>query len=166
MYPKHRKQILKQIKNRMYDKNMSCVLISTSLVEAGVDLNFDTVYRQIAGVDSVIQAAGRCNREGENGAEESKVAIFDLEGVKAVPSQSLNISITRSLLQEYEDISDLKCITEYFRRLYNFRESSLDKKNIIGEFFDWKYNFDKVAKEIRLIEEETRVVLVPIEPEA
>ena len=109
MYPKHRKQILKQIKNRMYDKNMSCVLISTSLVEAGVDLNFDTVYRQIAGVDSVIQAAGRCNREGENGAEESKVAIFDLEGVKAVPSQSLNISITRSLLQEYEDISDLKC---------------------------------------------------------
>lgn len=166
MYPKHRKRILEQIKNRMCDKNMSCVLISTSLVEAGVDLDFDTVYRQIAGVDSVIQAAGRCNREGENGAEESKVAIFDLEGVKAVPSQSLNISITRSLLQEYEDISDLKCITEYFRRLYSFRESSLDKKNIMGEFFDWKYNFDKVAKEIRLIEEETRVVLVPIEPEA
>ncbi len=166
MYPKHRKQILEQIRNRMCDKNMPCVLISTSLVEAGVDLDFDMGYRQIAGVDSVIQAAGRCNREGENGADESKVVIFDLEGIKTVPRQSLNISITRSLLQEYEDISDLKCITEYFRRLYNFRETSLDKKNIIGEFYDGKYNFDRVAKEFRLIEEDVRVVLVPIESEA
>ena len=166
MYPKHRKLILEQIKHRMRNKNTPCVLISTSLVEAGVDLDFDTVYRQIAGVDSVIQAAGRCNREGENGADESKVVIFDLDGIKPLPSQSLNISITRSLLQEYEDISDLKCITEYFRRLYNFRESSLDKKKIIGEFCDWKYNFDKVAKEFRLIEEEARGVLVPIESEA
>ena len=59
MYPKHRKKILAQIKERMSDKSKSCVLISTSLVEAGVDLDFNSVYRQVAGVDSVIQAAGR-----------------------------------------------------------------------------------------------------------
>lgn len=64
MYPKHRKKILAQIKERMSDKSKSCVLISTSLVEAGVDLDFNSVYRQVAGVDLVIQAAGRCNREG------------------------------------------------------------------------------------------------------
>ena len=73
MYPKHRKKILAQIKERMSDKSKSCVLISTSLVEAGVDLDFNSVYRQVAGVDSVIQAAGRCNREGSEHKENSKV---------------------------------------------------------------------------------------------
>ena len=75
MYPKHRKKILAQIKERMSDKSKSCVLISTSLVEAGIDLDFNSVYRQVAGVDSVIQAAGRCNREGIEKKENSKVYI-------------------------------------------------------------------------------------------
>ena len=87
MYPKHHKKILAQIKERMSDKSKSCVLISTSLVEAGVDLDFNSVYRQVAGVDSVIQAAGRCNREGIE--KERKVYIFDINGIKTVPGQSL-----------------------------------------------------------------------------
>lgn len=65
MYPKHRKRMLKQIKERLRE-GKKCIVISTSLVEAGVDLDFYTVYRQLSGIDSIIQAAGRCNRE-ENG---------------------------------------------------------------------------------------------------
>ena len=63
MYPKHRKRVLKLIRERL-DNNEKCIVVSTSLVEAGVDLDFDIVYRQIAGLDSLIQAAGRCNRNG------------------------------------------------------------------------------------------------------
>lgn len=165
MYPKHRKRVLAEIRERL-DQNKKCVLISTSLVEAGVDLDFHCVYRQIAGVDSVIQAAGRCNREGKEKAEDSPVFLFDLENTKAAPSQSLQIDITKAILQEVEDISDLESITEYFKRLYHFRKQSLDKKNIIGEFRNHEYNFATAAKEFRIIEEKTRTILIPIEPEA
>lgn len=79
MYPKHRKRVLKCVKERLSTKK-KCILISTSLVEAGVDLDFSCVYREIAGIDSMIQAAGRCNREGKRTVEESKVYIFELEG--------------------------------------------------------------------------------------
>ena len=58
------KQVLTEIRKRL-DAKKTVHCLSTSLVEAGVDLDFQTVYRQLAGVDSVIQAAGRCNREGK-----------------------------------------------------------------------------------------------------
>lgn len=64
MYPSHRKNALKKIKSCL-QSGEKCVVVSTSLVEAGVDLDFKHVYRQIAGIDSIIQAAGRCNREGK-----------------------------------------------------------------------------------------------------
>ena len=64
MYPNHRKEILREIKERLRD-GLPCRLVATSLVGGGVDFDFPMVYREMAGVDSVIQAAGRCNREGK-----------------------------------------------------------------------------------------------------
>lgn len=165
MYPKHRKRILAQIGERLKQKK-KCILISTSLVEAGVDLDFCHVYRQIAGVDSIIQAAGRCNREGNERAEDSIVFLFDITDSKTAPSQILPVDIAKAILKEVDDISDLDSITEYFKRLYHFREQSLDKKNIMEEFQDHQYNFATAAKEFRLIEENTRTILVPVEQEA
>jgi CRISPR-associated endonuclease/helicase Cas3 len=135
-------------------------------VEAGVDLDFCHVYRQIAGVDSIIQAAGRCNREGQEKAEDSIVFVFDVTDSKIAPSQRLPVDIAKAILQETDDISDLDSITEYFKRLYRFREQSLDKKNIMGKFQEHKYNFETAAKKFRLIEEDTRTILVPVEQEA
>lgn len=165
MYQKHRKRILAQIRERLKQKK-KCILISTSLVEAGVDLDFCHVYRQIAGVDSIIQAAGRCNREGQEKAEDSIVFVFDVTDSKIAPSQRLSVDIAKAILQETDDISDLDSITEYFKRLYRFREQSLDKKNIMGKFQEHKYNFETAAKKFRLIEEDTRTILVPVEQEA
>lgn len=127
MYPKHRKRVLKQVKERLANKE-KCILISTSLVEAGVDLDFYTVYRQIAGVDSMIQAAGRCNREGNRTTEESKVVIFQFEEKEAVPGQQQQIDVSESLLTDECKIEDLETITKYFQMLYHFRGESLDKR--------------------------------------
>lgn len=157
--------MLANVKERLDNKDR-CILIATSLVEAGVDLDFLSVYRQIAGIDSLIQAAGRCNRNGNESTEESKVYIYDFEDSKVIPSQQKKIDVTKSVVQDYEDISDLECITDYFKRLYKFHGRNLDKKDIMKEFHDGKYNFAKVAKEFRLIEQETKTIFICKEPEA
>lgn len=62
MYPEHRKTIIKAIKERLR-LGLPCRVVSTQLLEAGVDLDFPVVYRSMSGIDSLVQAAGRCNRE-------------------------------------------------------------------------------------------------------
>lgn len=165
MYPKHRKRVLKKIREQLKN-NEKCIVISTSLVEAGVDLDFARVYRQIAGLDSMIQAAGRCNREGKRKLSDSMVYIFDLEESYPVQSQRQQMDVSKGILQDYADIADLKAITDYFTRLYHYRGTSLDKKKIMDEFQKMECNFAKVAKEFRLIEENTRMIFINREPEA
>lgn len=71
LHPEPRKEKLREIKERL-EHHVPCRVIATSLVEAGVDLDFPCVYRQENGLDALIQAAGRCNREGTHSPEESK----------------------------------------------------------------------------------------------
>lgn len=163
MYPLHRKRVLKEIKDRLGKKR--CILISTSLVEAGVDLDFQTVYRQLAGVDSMIQAAGRCNREGKRSAKESQVFIFEFAEKEYVLGQRQQIDVAKALLQEEQNFSSLEAIEKYFRMLYYLRGEGLDKKNIMEEFRKQRYNFAKVGKEFKLIEENTISVFIPREQE-
>lgn len=165
MYPKHRRRVLDKIRQLVKD-GKKCILISTSLVEAGVDLDFCTVYRQLAGVDSMIQAAGRCNREGKRAAQDSFAYLFQFEEKEYVPGQQLQIDVSKMLLSEGEDISSLHGIEKYFEALYHFRGESLDKKKIFEEFKDKRYNFAKAAKEFKLIEENTLTVFISREEEA
>ena len=165
MYPKHRRRVLDKIR-RLVKDGKRCILISTSLVEAGVDLDFCTVYRQLAGVDSMIQAAGRCNREGKRAAQDSFAYLFQFEEKEYVPGQQLQIDVSKMLLSEGEDISSLHGIEKYFEALYHFRGESLDKKKIFEEFKDKRYNFAKAAKEFKLIEENTLTVFISREEEA
>lgn len=165
MYPLHRKRVIEEIKSRIENRE-KCILISTSLIEAGVDLDFMSVYRELAGVDSIIQAAGRCNRNGERAKEDSIVHIFRWEDKESIPSQRQQIDVTKNLIAEGKDISNLEVVTEYFSRLYHIKGDSLDKKRILGEFRDEEYNFATVAREFNLIEENTVMVFIPKEPEA
>lgn len=165
MYPKHRKRVLAEVKKRL-DSKTKCILIATSLVEAGVDLDFKCVYRQLAGVDSIIQAAGRCNREGGNPASDSMVYVFDLNDMGKPISQRQQIDIAGSVIKNHENMADMACIQDYFERLYTFRGESLDKKNIINEFADRGYNFAKVGQEFRLIEQDTKTIFINKEREA
>lgn len=161
MYPKHRKRVLEQIRTRLDKKNPEkCTVIATSLVEAGVDLDFRTVYRQLAGIDSMIQAAGRCNREGEYDVSESNVFIFQFDEKETVSGQRQQIDVAKSLIAEKIEISDLGTIKAYFERLYYLRGEDLDKKKILQNFEKGKYNFKETAQNFKLIEEDTAALFI------
>lgn len=165
MYPVHRKRILAQIRERL-SQNKKCIVIATSLIEAGVDLDFQTVYRELAGIDSVIQAAGRCNREGKRGLEQSDTYVFQFEEKERTPGQEQQIDTSRQVFRKYDDITELKAINEYFLRLYGYKGDGLDKKNILGQFQRGNFPFAKVSREFRIIEENTKIILIPIEDRA
>ena len=93
------------------------IVISTSLIEAGVDLDFRTAYREIAGLDSILQTGGRCNREGiwDNG----EVFIFQFEKESSGKQllRDIKTDVTLKLFDEYPDISDEACVREFYRRV-------------------------------------------------
>ena len=161
MYPVHRKRVLAEIRKRLADKKR-CIVLSTSLVEAGVDLDFRTVYRQLAGVDSIIQAAGRCNREGKRSLDESNTYIFQLQEREFMPGQRQQMQVTEGLLIDKNALDDLESIQKYFEELFYLRRESLDKKKIL-EMFQSQFEFAHAAKEFKMIENNTVTILIPIE---
>lgn len=160
MYPKHRKARLAAIRERL-KSGTKCTVIATSLVEAGVDLDFQTVYRQLAGVDSMIQAAGRCNREGKRDLSDSFTYIFQMEDAQRIPGQEQQIDTAKQIIRKYEDLSSLDAIEAYFAGLYRFKGEALDRKNILGEFQKGRFAFAKVGQEFKLIEQAAKTILIP-----
>src|SRR5699024_4479704 len=88
MYAVHRREVLADIRKRLRS-DAPCRVVSTSLIEAGVDVDFPLVLRAEAGLDSIAQAAGRCNREGKHNAAESEVRIFATENPDWAPPPEL-----------------------------------------------------------------------------
>ena len=165
MYPKHRKRVLEQIRKRLED-GKKCILIATSLVEAGVDLDFRSVYRQLAGMDSMIQAAGRGNRNGDRSIEESPVYIFRMEGKEFVPGQQMQIDTSKALLLDGYQLEDLATVDRYFQMLYQLKQDEMDKDGVMRCFENQNYQFASAAKKFHLIEENTVTVFVKREQEA
>lgn len=152
---------------------LPCRLIATSLVEAGVDFDFPTVFREMAGVDSMIQAAGRCNREGKRAKEDCVTTIFTLENAEELhipQSLRLPVSVAQQVAEKQEDIASLEAIADYFNRLYHFRGESLDSKKIIEQMEaggkSFLFPFTMVAEQFRLIENNTRTILIDRNQEA
>jgi CRISPR-associated endonuclease/helicase Cas3 len=88
MYPMHRSCVLSEIRLMLPHKR-PCRLVSTSLIEAGVDIDFPYVLRAETGLDSIAQAAGRCNRSGENMREDSLVEVFSPANEDWAPPKQL-----------------------------------------------------------------------------
>lgn len=176
MYPEHRRRVLDEIRERLKQKK-PCRVISTSLVEAGVDLDFPVVYRAMAGLDSIAQAAGRCNREGrmnEKG-ELGQVYVYEPEqpsGMPWIKRRASRAAETLRTLPDAEPIG-LTAMRRYFELLYD--AENLDKKDILKSFptsrqlqlsADFYFPFKTVAQDFRFIENDSIGVIIPKEPEA
>lgn len=132
MTPNHREGILEVIRKKI-ENHEECRVISTSLIEAGVDLSFETVYREQAGLDSIIQAGGRCNREGVYNIEDSIVGVFEFEQNRLRVIEK-NIAMMKESVNRYGDYDALEAIEYYFTQLQLLDKDYLDQYHIIEAF--------------------------------
>lgn len=158
MCPVHRAEVLARVKDKLYT-GKPCRLVSTQLVEAGVDVNFPVVYRALGGLDSMVQAAGRCNREGQ--LDRGRVIIFRAPSKPPSGTPRKAMEIVEGLLRKSGgrlEVSTPHIFAEYFRSLYF--GSELDAKGI--QTLRQEFKFADVAREFRLIEDGfTQSVVVP-----
>ena len=162
MYPAHRKAVLNEIRARLRD-GLPCRVVSTSLIEAGVDVDFPAVLREEAGLDSILQAAGRCNREGKRPVEESTVTIFQSE---TPPPTLFEIPVAagRRALSCCDRPDSPEAIQYYFQELLELRgPEALDQKNILTAMERKFMPFRKIAERFHLIDSETQTVYIPLE---
>lgn len=147
-------------------RDAPCRAVSTQLIEAGVDVDFPLVYRALAPLDSIVQAAGRCNREGrlidELGQPAlGEVIIFTPEGNRLPPGiYQTATGITSTLLQQITEqqlAADHTLFGRYFTQLYQYADT--DAKAI--QELRAGFNFRKVARDAKVIPDDTCPVIVP-----
>ena len=178
MTPEHRKRAIKVIRRRLNEGDV-CRVVSTSLIEAGIDLDFPVVYRSMAGLDSLIQAGGRCNREGLR--NDGVTYIFESDSKYRVPAVLKRpAEVARMVMDNANDIGELSAIKKYFLSLYEIEEDVdtsfenrgvLDKNKIIRRLDERiKQNdllFETIAKSFRFItDDNVRVIFVPEDDES
>src|SRR5690606_10364924 len=142
-----------------------CRVIATSVIEAGVDVDFPRVWRAEAGLDQILQAAGRCNREGRRPVEASTVTVFQAPDYKPPREiQSLIGGAERAISGFAGDLQSLEAIERYCREVYWQKGEGLDAGNIYKKFQlglnETDFAFREVANRFRMIESDMQPVVV------
>ncbi|MDD3013283.1 MAG: CRISPR-associated helicase Cas3' [Candidatus Gastranaerophilales bacterium] len=169
MCPKHRREVLKEIREVLKKDNSICRVISTQLIEAGVDVDFPVVYRSCAGIDSIAQSAGRCNREGKLKLGEVKVFETTEDYGKVRGWLQKTASVGEEVIRNFEDILSLKAIEFYFNKLYSLEDKKgFDKQDIINKLNDkdLEFSFKSAAKEFKFISNNQHSIIVPFDARA
>lgn len=159
----HRKMVLDDEIRPRLDADSSCRVVSTQLIEAGVDIDFPRVYRAIAGLDSLAQAAGRCNREGK--LECGEVYFFDTEKPPPMGLLRQTAYSAKELLDQYDDLLSPEAIQNYFRLHYWKKTDSWDQQQVLDSIGNQPdklhFNFREIADKYRFIREVTHSVVIP-----
>lgn len=171
MCPTHRAGVLDTIRKRL-DEKLDCRVISTQLIEAGVDIDFPAVYRSMAGMDSIAQAAGRCNRNGRM-PDMGRTYIFGSEHVAKERFLADTANCSTQILDLYgTSLLDLETIEHYFKLYFWDQADRWDAKKILHSFnlaqdasFPFLFDFASAASQFKLIQEITRPVIIPWEEE-
>lgn len=169
MPPIRRRAILAEIRARLAC-GQPCRVVSTSLIECGVDVDFPAVYRAEAGLDSVLQAAGRCNREGKRPVEESVVSVFS-SGQPVPPLFRPQVDAFRTVSAQFADAAGPDAIQGYFELLrQRMGRAAQDRQDILDAFRRGRDGrllpIRTVAEGFHLIDSPTRTVYLPIDEDS
>jgi CRISPR-associated endonuclease/helicase Cas3 len=166
MYPAHRSRKLAEIRNRL-EKASPCRVVSTQVIEAGVDVDFKSVFRAACGIDNIVQAAGRCNRNG-NSIEPLYVKVFDF------PDQVKNsyfrkaAQSAKKLFQDFNgDLTSPDCVHRYFLDYYWKNQHQMDEGETIEKCVN-SHKGDIQFKDIaafEMIKTATSPIIIAIEDE-
>ena len=176
MCPQHRTDILNLVKG-LLQLGKPCLLISTQLIEAGVDIDFPCVFREMAGADSLAQAAGRCNREGRL-SELGRVFFFESAENHSPPGFLATAAAKGSEVLALDDFADdllsPDLVTRYFELLYRFysdNKQGLDRLSVLSDLIPpptpkcrddfLAYKFRTLGETFQLISEPSISVFVP-----
>lgn len=169
MCARHRSEVLAEVRQRLRD-GLPCRLVATSLIEAGVDVDFPCVLRAEAGLDSIAQAAGRCNREGKRALEASEVLVFQTENPDWKAPQELQqfAQAAREVLRNTSgDPLAPEAITRYFQQLYWQKgERELDKADLLAQIESQRLEgipFEMLADKFRMIDSVQCPVIIPFD---
>lgn len=170
--PAHREKVLAEVRQRLHDRE-PCLLISTQCVEAGVDVDFPKVYRALAPLEAIAQAAGRCNRNGR--LDEGLVHVFlpvDDKGLYPPGDYGRGASAALTLLRmrgpERMDLQSAPLFREYYRYLYDLAGTTAGNRGKTGELRKAMElrDFERIADLFRLIDQDAVNVLVPYDLDA
>ncbi|WP_339138108.1 MAG: DEAD/DEAH box helicase [Candidatus Electrothrix sp. GW3-4] len=169
MYPEHRTQVLKKIRKRLAPDNpQPCRVVSTQLIEAGVDVDFPVVFRCLAGMDSIAQAAGRCNREGRR--ELGEVFIYEPENMPSAGYFRQTADSAKRLFQPFaEKLLEPECIRSYFDDYFWKNQHRMDEDSILeccrAGTQRAEFAFEDIA-EFRMIDNANQAIIIARDDEA
>jgi CRISPR-associated endonuclease/helicase Cas3 len=175
-----RRRILTMIRDSL-KAGRACRVIATSLVEAGVDLDFPQVWRAEAGLDQIAQAAGRCNREGRRPIADSLVTVFKPAEAKPPPELRPFVEAMKRVISHHRDLLSPDAVRRYFNEVYWQRgqqgldqitvrraDGAAEKMSVLDTFLVGKeldFPYRAVGENFRLIESGMEPVIIPVEDE-
>ncbi len=167
MYPAHRTRKLAEVRRRL-SNGLECRVVSTQLIEAGVDVDFPCVYRTVSGIDSIAQAAGRCNRNGKH-EKPRPVNVFEFPEDSSCVFFRKAAQSAAKLFERFSDqLTTPECVQEYFLDYFWKNEQRMDesgtvKQCLLGQAGEIQF---KDIAQFRMIKTATIPIVVALKKEA